>query len=189
MADAFQRSVLANYLAKRNPRMAQVVANAVDPIAQQMVAAGGGAAPTAKAASRPAPGGGGGGGYGNAFHPGSPVLHKGPRKSDHQTANLPGYPAFDYMAPAGSTTVAPVSGRVIRLSGHNPANGPTNGPHGPFGYSAYIRGDDGKTYFLTHMGSRTVRPGQRVRQGQRIGSVGNYAKWGGANHIHMGVHG
>jgi murein DD-endopeptidase MepM/ murein hydrolase activator NlpD len=52
----------------------------------------------------------------------------------------------------------------------------------------YIK-SGGKTYYLTHMGSRAVKVGQRVRQGQKIGTVGNYAKWGGANHIHQGVHG
>ena len=119
--------------------------------------------------------------------PGSPVPGQSRHAATHPTANLPGYPAYDYMAPAGSSAVAPVSGTVIKLSGHNPGNGPPNGPHGPFGWSVYIKGDDGHTYFLTHMGARSVHVGQRVRRGQRIGNVGNYARWGGANHIHMGV--
>lgn len=120
---------------------------------------------------------------------GSPVPGLRPHTPDHETAGLPGYPAFDYMARAGTACVAPVSGRVVKLSGHDPAGGPTDGPHGPFGWSVYIDGDNGRTYFLTHMGTRTVRIGDRVKQGQRIGSVGNYVRWGGADHIHMGVHG
>jgi murein DD-endopeptidase MepM/ murein hydrolase activator NlpD len=107
----------------------------------------------------------------------------------HETAGLAGYPAHDFMAPAGSHAVAPVSGTVVRLSGHDPKDGPTNGPHGPFGYSVYIKGDDGKSYYLTHMGSRDVQAGDKVTQGQIIGTVGNYKKWGGADHIHMGVSG
>jgi hypothetical protein len=106
---------------------------------------------------------------------------------EHETAGLPGYPAHDYMAPAGAPAVAPVTGKVVKLSGHDPSAGPTGGVHGPFGWSVYIQGDDGRRYYLTHMGSRDVRVGQRVKAGQQIGSVGNYAKWGGANHIHMGV--
>jgi len=107
---------------------------------------------------------------------------------EHPTMGLAGFPAHDYMAPSGSPAVAPVSGRVIRLSGHDPAQGPTQGPHGPFGWSVYIQGSDGHTYYLTHMGSRSVQVGQRVQAGQRIGTVGDYAKYGTPSHIHMGVH-
>jgi murein DD-endopeptidase MepM/ murein hydrolase activator NlpD len=39
------------------------------------------------------------------------------------------------------------------------------------------------------MGSRNVKAGQRVKQGQVIGTVANYAKYGTPNHIHMGVSG
>lgn len=122
--------------------------------------------------------------------PGDPVVSSKQSVGGlHETAGLAGFPAHDYMAPAGSHAVAPVSGTVVKLSGHDPKNGPTNGPHGPFGYSLYIKGTDGKTYYLTHMGSRTVKAGQKVEQGQVIGTVGNYAKWGGADHIHQGVSG
>jgi murein DD-endopeptidase MepM/ murein hydrolase activator NlpD len=118
---------------------------------------------------------------------GSPVPGQRPVKSTHQTAGLPGFPAVDYFAPSGSPCVAPVTGVVTKTSGHDPANGPVNGPHGPFGWSVYIRGTDGRTYFLTHMGSRSVHEGDNVRQGQKIGTVGNYARWGGTDHIHQGV--
>lgn len=120
---------------------------------------------------------------------GSPIAGEKAHAADHPTAGLPGYPAHDYMAPAGTTVVAPVSGKIIKLSGHDPSAGPTSGPHGPFGWSVYVQGDDGKTYFLTHLGSRNVKVGQRVRQGARIGTVGDYAKYGGADHVHEGVHG
>jgi 3D (Asp-Asp-Asp) domain-containing protein/biotin carboxyl carrier protein len=119
---------------------------------------------------------------------GSPIAGQRPHAATHQTSGLPGYPAFDYMANAGTPVVAPVTGKIVKLSGSDPRNGPSQGPHGPFGLSVYVRGNDGHTYYLTHLGSRNVRVGQTVRQGAQIGTVGNYAKYGGANHVHMGVH-
>lgn len=121
--------------------------------------------------------------------PGVPVADLSSEGAEHATEGLPGFPAHDFMAPAGSPAVAPVSGKVVRFSGHDPKGGPTEGPHGPFGWSVYIQGDDGRTYYLTHMGSRSIKVGQTVRQGQVIGTVGDYAKWGGADHIHQGVSG
>ncbi len=118
----------------------------------------------------------------------SPVAHMTSEGGEHPTAGLGGYPARDYFARPGTAAVAPVNGKVVRLSGHDPSQGPTQGPHGPLGYSVYIQGDDGHTYFLTHMGSRNVKPGQRVRSGQKIGTVANYDKYGTPSHIHMGVH-
>lgn len=132
----------------------------------------------------------GGSGISPRAKPGDPVVStKQSEGGLHQTDGLPGYPAHDYFAPAGTHAVAPVSGRVIKLSGHDPASGPTNGPHGPLGWSVYIQGDDGKTYFLTHMGSRNVKVGQKVRQGQIIGTVADYDKYGTPSHIHQGVNG
>lgn len=127
---------------------------------------------------------------GQGFTPGSPV----PKsqlievQGEHPTAGLPGYLAHDYMAKAGSGVVAPVGGKIVRLSGHDPSGGPTSGVHGPFGWSLYLQGDDGRTYYMTHLGSRDVKPGQVVKAGQVLGTVGDYARWGGADHVHMGVH-
>lgn len=118
---------------------------------------------------------------------GSPVANGTSVGPLHQTDGLPGYPAHDYFAPAGSPAVSPVNGRVARLSGHDPAMGPTNGPHGPLGWSVYIQGSNGHSYFLTHMGTRTVKVGQAVKAGQAIGTVADYDKYGTPSHIHMGV--
>lgn len=163
-----------------------------DVIRQLLPALGGGDIPKANPGTLiPGTGGaaGGGGGPVKGAVGGSPIPGMKPHGATHQTAGLAGYPAYDYMAKAGTRVVAPVGGKIIKVSGHDPANGPTNGPHGPFGLSVYIRGDDGRTYYLTHMGSRDVKVGQRVRRGSPLGTVGNYAKWGGADHVHMGVHG
>jgi murein DD-endopeptidase MepM/ murein hydrolase activator NlpD len=106
----------------------------------------------------------------------------------HPTEGLPGYPAHDYMAPAGSPVVAPVTGTIVRLSGHNPDEGPTEGAHGPFGWSIYVKGTNGHTYYLTHLGTRDVQVGEKIQAGQKIATVGNYAKWTGTpDHVHMGV--
>ena len=107
----------------------------------------------------------------------------------HATAGLAGYPAHDFFAPAGTHAVAPVSGTVIKNSGHDPSLGAVQGAGGPLGWSTYIKGNDGKTYFLTHLGSRNVKVGQKVKQGQIIGTVANYDKYGRQSHIHMGVSG
>lgn len=120
--------------------------------------------------------------------PGSPIAGIARHAATHQTEGLAGFPAYDYMASAGTAVVAPVSGKIVRFSGHDPAIGPTEGPHGPFGWSIYLQGNDGHIYYLTHLGSRTITVGSRVTQGQKIGSVGNYAKYGTPSHVHMGVH-
>lgn len=123
------------------------------------------------------------------FKVGDPVIGGTSIGGAHPTLGLAGYPARDYFAKAGSAVVAPVSGKVIRLSGHDPAAGPVQGPHGPLGWSVYIQGNDGRTYFLTHLGSRNVKAGQTVKAGQGIGTVADYAKYGTPSHVHMGVHG
>lgn len=120
------------------------------------------------------------------FH--APVVDLTSVGGEHQTEGLPGYPAHDFFAPSGSPVVAPVTGRVVKLSGHDPAEGPVEGPHGPLGWSVYIEAPDGHTYYLTHLGSRSVHLGQTIKAGQRIGSVADYAKYGTPSHVHMGVH-
>ena len=119
---------------------------------------------------------------------GSPVPGEKPHAPTHPTAGLNGFPAFDYMAPAGSPVVAPVSGKIVRFSGYDPKLGAVQGAGGPLGWSIYLQGDNGHTYFLTHLGSRTVKVGQRVNQGVQIGTVANYRKYGRPDHVHMGVH-
>ena len=117
---------------------------------------------------------------------GRPIVG-GSAGGEHGTSGLAGYSGIDYFAKAGAPAVAPVAGTVERLSGHDPAKGAVQGAGGPLGWSVYIRGDDGRSYFLTHMGSRNVKPGQRVEQGQQIGTVADYDSHGRASHIHMGV--
>lgn len=139
------------------------------------------AAPTAKT----------GGFAATSFKPGDPIpgSYQSSVGGEHPTAGLAGFPAHDYFAKAGALVVAPVGGTIVKLSGHDPQQGPTEGPHGPFGWSVYIKGTDGRTYFLTHLGSRTVQVGQTIKAGAALGTVGNYAKYGTPSHVHMGVNG
>jgi len=106
----------------------------------------------------------------------------------HPTAGLDGYPAHDWFAPAGSAVIAPTSGRVIKLSGHDPAAGMIDGPHGPFGWSVYLRDGRGWTWYLTHMGRRVAQLDQLVHQGEALGTVALWPRGGAPPHIHMGVH-
>ena len=118
--------------------------------------------------------------------PGSPVPGQSPHAATHETSGLAGYPAYDYMAPAGTVTVAPATGRIMRLSGKDPSLG--GSPGGPLGYSIYLQGG-GHNYFLTHLDKLRVKAGQRVRQGQQIAEVAaGPASWS-SPHVHMGVRG
>ena len=91
--------------------------------------------------------------------PGLPVADfTGIVQGTHPTAGLPGFPAKDYGAPAGSPVISPLDGTVYKLSGHDPADGPF-GAAKVYGWSVYIQGTDGRQYFLTHLGTRTVHLG------------------------------
>jgi hypothetical protein len=135
------------------------------------------------------------GGYaGGQQIPGSHAGYPVPRPTSvgpiHDTSGLPGYPARDYFAPAGSPCVSPVNGKIARFSGHDPALGAIEGAGGPLGWSVYItESSTGYSYYLTHMGSRLCFVGETVQTGEVIGTVANYHKYGRADHIHMGVHG
>jgi hypothetical protein len=105
----------------------------------------------------------------------------------HPTDGLDGYPALDFFAPAGASVVAPEDRRMERFSGHDPANGPVSGIHGPFGWTIYLRGKSGTDYFMTHLGSRTCAVDDRVHIGQQLGTVADYDKYGGTSHVHGGL--
>ena len=130
--------------------------------------------------------GGGSGTPGNTYE-GSPVPGQRPHAATHETGGLPGYPAYDYMAPAGTPCVAPTDGKVARLSGKDPSEG--GPPGGPLGYSIYFDGDNGKKYFLTHLDKVSVIAGNKVKQGTQIAEVANGPKSWSSPHVHMGVNG
>jgi murein DD-endopeptidase MepM/ murein hydrolase activator NlpD len=82
----------------------------------------------------------------------------------------------DILSPRGTPIVANVGGSV---SPHNSGLG---------GISYYLRGDDGNTYFGTHLDSLSGVSG-RVAQGTVIGRVGNTGNArGGPTHLHFEIH-
>jgi murein DD-endopeptidase MepM/ murein hydrolase activator NlpD len=99
----------------------------------------------------------------------------------------PSSDAVDFGGRAGAPVVAPESGKVVYWSGHDPALGPVEGLGGPLGWSIYLLGDSGSYYFITHLGTRSAGVGANVRGGQQIGTVADYAKYGGIDHAHVGV--
>ncbi len=142
--------------------------------------------PGSDPASIAARAGGAGGEKKKGAIPGSPVPGQPPRAATHPTGGLPGYPAFDYMAPAGTPCVAPVDGKIDRLSGRDPSAGGPAG--GALGYSIYMSGG-GKSYFLTHLDKVLVKAGQRVSQGEQIAEIANGPRSWSTPHVHMGVRG
>src|SRR5688572_15748080 len=98
--------------------------------------------------------------------------------------------ATDLFAPAGSPVYAARPGYVV----WRPSS-----PSGNAGYAIQIRGDDGRTYAYYHLGpargplrravARSVRPGARIANGQRIGWVGDSGNArGGSPHLHFEIH-
>jgi murein DD-endopeptidase MepM/ murein hydrolase activator NlpD len=79
----------------------------------------------------------------------------------------------DMMAPTGTPTVAPVSGRV------------EHGESGLGGLSWYVYGDDGDVYYGTHLsGYENVGVGW-VAAGTVIGYVGDSGNAAGTPHLHF----
>ncbi len=108
----------------------------------------------------------------------------------HQTSGLPGFPAIDCFASAGSKVCAPATGKIVKLSGRKPTQ--TAKPGGPYGWSIYLQRRDGRTYFLTHFGSRAAiaKIGNCIGRGEVIGTVADYSKATAGktpSHIHQGL--
>ena len=80
----------------------------------------------------------------------------------------------DMMAPHGSPVLAPVAG-TIRSS---------SSALGGLGF--WLEGDDGNTYFGSHLSALHVSSG-RVEAGDHIGAVGSTGNAGGTPHLHFEV--
>jgi murein DD-endopeptidase MepM/ murein hydrolase activator NlpD len=103
----------------------------------------------------------------------------------HPTDGLSGNWAIDFMAPGGSTVVASFDCVVQRFSGRDPKQGVYAGS--AFGWSMYLGDDDGRTAFLTHFGTRSCSPGQKLKAGTPIGTVGHWPHDPGRSHTHEGI--
>ena len=139
---------------------------------------------SARASSAGGAGGGGGGGGG-----GGVAVNKGPWVCPVQGGatftNDYGFPRSggrrhqgnDLFAPRGTPVVASVGGSYRRSS------------NGLGGISYYLQGDDGNTYYGTHMSSYGPVPPGRVGQGAVLGFVGNTGNARGTSpHLHFEIH-
>ncbi|MDQ3106953.1 MAG: M23 family metallopeptidase, partial [Actinomycetota bacterium] len=80
----------------------------------------------------------------------------------------------DILSPRGTPIVAPVSGTVRH---HNSSLG---------GLSFYLSGDDGNTYYGTHMASYAASG--RVSAGTVVGYNGDSGNARGTPHLHFEIH-
>jgi murein DD-endopeptidase MepM/ murein hydrolase activator NlpD len=98
------------------------------------------------------------------------------------------YAATDIFAPRGCKVVSPVKGRVDEVSTADHWSSRTNHGADRGGISFSIVGDDGVRYYGSHLGTLTVRAGQRVLPGNVVGTVGNTGSARGtATHLHFGI--
>lgn len=82
----------------------------------------------------------------------------------------------DMLAPRGTPTVAPVSGRV------------THRGNGIGGLSWHLNGDDGNYYYGTHLQSYANEGAGHVQAGTVIGYVGDTGNARGTPHLHFEIH-
>lgn len=102
-------------------------------------------------------------------------------KATHDTGGLAGFPAVDNFAAAGTPVLAPVSGKLVYAH-----TIPWNQGERVGGETVYLQGDNGKTYFLTHLSGKV--PTGRITAGTPIGSVAAVPNNWWPTHIHEGVY-
>jgi LysM repeat protein len=101
-----------------------------------------------------------------------------PLASYTETQGIHGYNAVDLAAPVGTSVLASAAGTVIvaKASGWN----------GGYGTYAVIQHDNGSQTLYSHMSKLYAVDGQRVTQGQAIGTVGQTGKATGP-HLHFEI--
>lgn len=99
-----------------------------------------------------------------------------PNSGTHTLGNWQSDNAVDLSVPVGSPMVALQDGVVVKVR-HHPQDG------GRFaGDQITVRGANGNEYFYAH-GKASVKPGQRIRRGQKLGTTGSA---NGVPHLHFG---
>ena len=96
---------------------------------------------------------------------------------------------WDIPADEGENIYAAASGRVVvAISPAGPAiiNGQNPGYFVEYGYCVVIEHDDGYSTLYAHCSAINVVAGQEVKQGDKIGEIGNTGKSDG-NHVHFEV--
>ncbi|MFF5175213.1 M23 family metallopeptidase [Micromonospora sp. NPDC000089] len=99
-----------------------------------------------------------------------------------------GYPATDILAPCGTPVVAAAGGVVLEVERTDRYDARRNAGATRGGLSVSLLGDDGVRYYGSHFSSivASVRPGTRVRAGDRLGDVGRTGD-AAACHLHFGI--
>jgi peptidoglycan LD-endopeptidase LytH len=99
------------------------------------------------------------------------------------------YPGTDVFADCGVPVVAVTDGRMLevsRVDRYSPS-----GPQGLYngGLSVSLLGDDGVRYYGSHLSQVApgIRPGVRVRVGQRLGAIGRTGNADDVCHLHFGI--
>ena len=99
------------------------------------------------------------------------------------------YPGTDLFADCGEPVVATTSGVILEVSLKDAyvkgrPDGPLNG-----GLSVSLLGDDGVRYYGSHLSKVQpgIRPGVRVKSGQRLGAVGRTGNANNVCHLHYGI--
>ena len=90
----------------------------------------------------------------------------------------------------GCAVVSVTSGTVDEVSRKDRWSPRANDGATRGGLSISVIGDDGVRYYYSHLSSiaKAIEPGQRVRSGQRIGSVGKTGSARGTSpHLHFGL--
>ncbi len=102
-------------------------------------------------------------------------------KPTHQTAGLPDFPAIDVFAAPGTLVMPPEGGRIVfkHYIPWNPAKKVG-------GWTCYLQGNSGNTYFLTHFGN--CRREGKIYRFMSIGRVGYVPGKAWEPHIHEGKH-
>lgn len=128
-------------------------------------------APESRRESRGAPGGSGR----------NPTARRGkliggPNQGTHTLGNWQSDNAVDIGVPAGTPMVALQDGVVVKVKHHPQGAGRFAGDQ------ITVKGANGNEYFYAH-GKARVKPGQRIRKGQSLGSTGTA---NGVAHLHFG---
>ncbi len=107
--------------------------------------------------------------------------------SDYSSAHHD-YPASDIFADCGSPVVAPIDGQVSQTATVDRWDPDTNLGEDRGGLSFTLIGADGVRYYGSHLATVTVEPGDLVRSGQPVGTVGETGSAADTGcHLHLGL--
>lgn len=91
--------------------------------------------------------------------------------------------AVDLMAPAGTKWIAVEDGTISTSQGWGDSSG--SGQATVYGYRLHLEGESGNTYFYQHGASNIAPRGKKVKKGDVIGEIGDYASNGIPTHLHF----